>query len=692
MMSKNSFWVRLRENGRRRYWVWILCFLAFLIAMPLRMLTTINGRLAYRQWMEKEEFAQYMIRTTEQLFLPDTVMIALLCAGAILCGLQGFSYLYQRVKVDMYHSQPVKKNVRFLAIYCNGALYFVLPYLVNLLLQFGIAAYYQYLTKEMLLASLVSAAFVIIAFLAIYHTVILVVTLTGNYLSFSLGIGAFLGIEWGLRQLICLYSATYFQTYSSKSENAIKTPIFSVAAIFLQAVRNVRLYTGRLSAGWVAGQMGSYMVKIIVIGIVTFFLALLVYHLRAEENCGKALVFRWMRPVTKLVAVVFTALTAGWIMSSLTDKNLVLTIVALVGSGIFAHCILQIIFDLHFKAILGRWWELLFGLMVAFGIFAGFQWDITGFDTRIPAQDKVESVGILLNAQEMDMGYEGRDYYTDHMFLEDYSLIEKLVAADYIHQTGERIDNLRESSYSSLTMLYRMKNGSQKYRTYYIDMASQAELMQQIMSSEAYKKGVFPVFEEDYLQQKKNVEIRLDSYLANWGEITSDVAPQLVEALRKDLERYDYETVSNAHMIGTLQIGAKYDPALGTHQLATDYYALFDTYENTLAFLEENGYIDLSMDMTDRMVRVTVSYYEGEETSPDQQYYEETYSDPEMIRQICESCENTTYGYWWRDQSQYVDGVYVNGYLNNGSYIDFRLKKGSKLPEQVAKAIHFVQE
>ena len=145
-------------------------------------------------------------------------------------------------------------------------------------------------------------------------------------------------------------------------------------------------------------------------------------------------------------------------------------------------------------------------------------------------------------------------------------------------------------------------------------------------------------------------------------------------------------------MVGTLQIGAKYDPALGTHQLATDYYALFDTYENTLAFLEENGYIDLSMDMTDRMVRVTVSYYEGEETSPDQQYYEETYSDPEMIRQICESCENTTYGYWWRDQSQYVDGVYVNGYLNNGSYIDFRLKKGSKLPEQVAKAIHFVQE
>ena len=430
MMSKNSFLVRLRENGRRRYWVFVICFLALLIAMPIRTLTIINGRLSYSQWMGKAEFAQYMMHSVERLFLPDNIMLILICAAAVLCGLQGYSYLFQRIKVDMYHSQPVRKNVRFFAIYCNGAVYFILSYLVNLLLQIGVAAYYHYMSDTLLAAALLSGAFQIIAFLAIYHTVILVVMLTGNYLSFSLGTCAFLGIEWGIRELFCLYSRTYFQTFSARSENALKTPLCSVAAIFLQAARNVRLYKSTLSCGWILEQMGSYMVRIVIIGLLTLVLSYLAYYYRAEENCGKTLVFRWMRPLVKLVAVVFAALTAGWIMSSMTGSNLKLTVAALLGGAILAHCVLQIIFESHFKAVLGRWWELLIGAAIAFGLFAGFQWDILGYDSRIPAQDSVASTAIMFNAQEMDQGFESRYYYEDHMFLKDYDLIEKLVAAD----------------------------------------------------------------------------------------------------------------------------------------------------------------------------------------------------------------------------------------------------------------------
>ena len=693
MMSKNSFLVRLRENGRRRYWVFVICFLTLLIAMPLRMLTVINGRRSYSQWMGKTEFAKYMMHSVETLFLPNTIMLILICAAAILCGLQGYSYLFNRIKVDMYHSQPVKKSVRFLAIYSNGAAYFILSYLINLLLEIGVAAYYHYLTDTLLAAALLSGAFQMIAFLAIYNTVILVVMLTGNYLSFSLGIGAFLGMEWGIRELVCMYSGVYFQTFSSKSENALKTPVFSVATIFLQAVRNVRLYKDSLSCGWILEQMGGYMVRVAIIGALTLLLSWIAYYYRAEESCTKTLVFSWMRPVVKLVAVVFAALTSGWIMSSMTEANLKLTIAALLGGALLTHCVLQIIFDSHFKAVLGRWWELLIGAAVAFGIFAGFQWDILGYDSHIPAESSVESTAVMFNAQEMDQGFESRNYYEDHMFLQDYNLIGKLVAADFSHQTGEKLTemDMQEANYSQLTVLYRMKNGKKKYRTYYIDMTSQAELMQRILSDEAYKKGIFPILEEDYLEQKGEVEIRLDSYQANWGEISSANAGELVDALRKDLEGYDFETVSKANMIGTLQIGTKYSPDAFNSQPVTDYYAIYDTFENTIALLEKQGYVDLSTDVRSRVTRLTVSYSMDEGKVDEQQYFEDTYTDPQLIGQILTACDDTTYGTWWKDLSQYESNVYVYGNTESGIYVNFSVRKGEKLPAQVAEDIHYAQ-
>ena len=55
---------------------------------------------------------------------------------AIIAAIQGFSYMYQRKKLDMYMSVPVTKGRRFAAIYLNGFLVYFLSYLLNLLLSF----------------------------------------------------------------------------------------------------------------------------------------------------------------------------------------------------------------------------------------------------------------------------------------------------------------------------------------------------------------------------------------------------------------------------------------------------------------------------------------------------------------------------------------------------------------------------
>lgn len=687
MTLKNSFLVRVRENGRRRHWVWILCTLALFILLPLRLLTVVSGNMPIYKTMGPE-YLKYMMRLVESVFIPNELMLILICAAAVLCGIQGYSYLFYRVKVDMYHSQPVSKPVRFFSIYYNGAAYFLLPYLVNVLLALGVAGYYQLLDDELCRAALLSAGFQMIAFLAVYHTVILAVMLTGNYLTCLLGIGTLLGIEWGCRAIFCNYCSLYFQTYSSKNANGIKSPLFSVAIIFLQALRNGRLYTGEVSCEWLWQQMGSYMLRITLIGLFTLLLAYLAYYYRAEESAGHSLVFGWMRPMVKLVAVLFVSLSVGWIMSLMAGKNLQLTIGAIVLGAVVTHCILQVIFEAHFKALLQGWWTLLAGTAAAFAVFACFHWDLTGYDTGIPRESSVESVAILFDAQLADQDYDERSYYKRHMFLTDYSQIEKLAAADFFHQdTGENLYEQQDINYNNLTVLYRMKNGKQKYRQYCIDMAAQKKLMQAILSDQAYKEGAFPILTEHYFTQAKHFTLILDSHLRSSIEIEPAHTARILKALETDLKNYDFEMVSQEVQLGRLRISVKQGATLDGDIPQTDFYPIYASYENTLQILQEKGYLDASIDVKSIIASLTVEHIVNSEDDSDAQFYTQTYTDPDDIAQILQSCDDTNYGMAWKDGTQYQNDFYIYGYTVSGTYVGFSLRKGESLPQHVAEKL-----
>lgn len=691
MTSKNSFLVRVIENGRRRHWIWILCALALFIALPIRLLTVVSGNMSIYKNMGPE-YMKYMMRLVEGVFIPNEVMLVLICAAAVLCGIQGYSYLFYRVKVDMYHSQPVSKTVRFFSIYCNGAIYFLLPYLVNVLLALGVAGFYQLLNEELFRAALLSAGYQMIAFLAVYHTVILAVMLTGNYLTCLMGIGTLLGIEWGCRAIFCNYCSLYFKTYSSQSANGIKSPLFSVAIIFLQALRNGRLYTGEISCEWLRQQMGGYMLRITLIGFLTLLLAYLAYHYRAEESAGRSMVFRWMRPMVKLAAVLFVSLSAGWIMSLMAAKNLQLTIGAIVLGALVAHCVLQIIFEAHFKAFLQGWWTLLAGTVAAFAVFACFQWDLTGYDSSIPRESSVESTAIMFDAQLADQDYDERSYYERHMFLTDYSLIEKLAAADFYHQdNGEELFEQQDINYNGLTVLYRMKNGKLKYRKYCIDMAAQKKLMQDILSDQAYKEGAFPLLGEHYFTQAKHFTLILESHLRSSIEIAPAHTARILRALETDLATYDFETVSEEVPLGRLSVHIKSGAAPEGDIPQYDCYPIYASYENTLEILQEKEYLDTSKDIKSMIGALTVEHMVRPEDGSDVQFYTQTYTDPDEIAQILQGCDDTNYGMAWKDGTQYQNDLYIYGNTVGGMYVSFSLRKEERLPQHVAEEVCYEQ-
>lgn len=133
MTSKNSFWDSMKENNRRRVWVWavaILCQFSVYVGILMIYLSRV------RQWNSKgnyktlEEYTNALHEAARYaLGFKDDFCLLTAAFLALIIGIQGFSYLYDRKKVDMYHSVPVSRGRRFFTVYVNG----ILIYLVSTL-------------------------------------------------------------------------------------------------------------------------------------------------------------------------------------------------------------------------------------------------------------------------------------------------------------------------------------------------------------------------------------------------------------------------------------------------------------------------------------------------------------------------------------------------------------------------------
>ena len=134
MISKNSFWVSLKENNKRRIWLWILSAFTYLVVLPTVTAMFIssyktNNSYLIEQYGESAGMARIRQETMNQLlqiFNGDNLLLLVIISGvAIVSGIQGFSYLYHKNKIDFYQAAPVKQSRRFLTIWLNGVLVYL---------------------------------------------------------------------------------------------------------------------------------------------------------------------------------------------------------------------------------------------------------------------------------------------------------------------------------------------------------------------------------------------------------------------------------------------------------------------------------------------------------------------------------------------------------------------------------------
>ena len=161
MISRNSFWASCLENHKRRIWVWIVaCMMQLLIYVGV--LTVYLSRIRF--WYEDgtyrtyEEFRKAMAQAAQDALGFQTALFVRVMVLAVVIGKQGFSYLNDRRKVDMYHSVPVSKTRRFFTIYLNGIVIYLTATLFGLIVGTVVAAAQGAITGSVL--AVIGLAFV----------------------------------------------------------------------------------------------------------------------------------------------------------------------------------------------------------------------------------------------------------------------------------------------------------------------------------------------------------------------------------------------------------------------------------------------------------------------------------------------------------------------------------------------------
>ena len=188
MTSKSLFFKLMKEDFKTRVWTLAISILIFFFSLIVATAMMISFNLyegsAYSYKADLAlNFISY-IDVKNPFFGMIFIVLALVMA------MSGFSYLYSKKKVDMYHSLPVKREVLYFIKIINGILIVLIPFIIcEIVASLLILAN----TGEIIVitSALWSIAEWTLLFIMSYFLTVFSIMLTGNMLIGILACGFF---------------------------------------------------------------------------------------------------------------------------------------------------------------------------------------------------------------------------------------------------------------------------------------------------------------------------------------------------------------------------------------------------------------------------------------------------------------------------------------------------------------------
>lgn len=602
MTSKNSFWANSLENQKRRIWVWIVAFLMWLLNY-VGVLTVYLSRIKYwygeGAYRNLEEFQKAFVQAAQDALGFQESLFITVAISAVIIGHQGFAYLNDRRKVDMYHSVPVSKKRRFFVIYVNGIIIYLTAALFSLVIGTVVAAKQGAVTGSVL--AVIGIAFVwnLIWFLVIYHTMILAVMLTGNNFVALCAFAVLSVYEYVLYSCIRTFKYNFFERV-----NDYYVPFGTKLSVLDDYTSHTYELKSMSKPQEMAQAALPYLGKWVILAMVLFIAAYVCYNKRMSEAAGKAIAFRKIKPVIKILVVVEVSMIVGGIVRDAAYENDMLMLTGMIVGAVICCAVMEVIYEFDLKCILHHWISSCAAVLCVLAVFCIFKFDLLGYDSYVPDADQVESVLFEPNADygnywNEELEYVSRNsYLMEHMHITAVEDVLTLARKDQ-QESYEFMNDPRR-----VEVVYHLKSGRDVERAFWVDFDNPAneELLNHIIGSKEYREGMYQIVQDDAFCDKVKTITYSNGCVSN--ALPLEDAETLREAYLKDLEQMDFSLLRKNFACGTI--------TFGTPNYMSIEYPVYDTYSNVISYLKERGvYYPVWLD-AENIASITVTNYHNE--------------------------------------------------------------------------------
>lgn len=617
MTSKSLFFKLMKEDFKTRVWTLAISILIFFFSLIVATAMMISFNLYNSSTYNYSDdlamnFMSY-IGINNPFFGIIFIVLSLVMA------MSGFSYLYSKKKVDLYHSLPVKREVIYFIKLINGILIVVIPFIIC-----EIVASLLVIANTGKISVLIAAIWAIaewtLLFILSYFLTLFSIMLTGNMLIGILACG-FFSFYFPLISLVLKgYQSSFFDTYYTSG--------FIIENV-LPNMSSFMLMFNIFELKWL-----TRIIIVILASIAFLFINLFLYKKRASEAAGKSVSFNVIKLPIKAMMVIFISILMYLLGYEVMNDSIGWGLFGLIVSGAITHCVMEIIYNQDFKKIFAKKIELLVLIIISIFIAAAFQFDIFGYDSYIPSASQIKSTAVISdllesNSEQYYNKVEISDGYYDESFVDvDYASDSK-IEADQIKKMdiqnkdavlelarqgieAAKYDLEPQGDFDRVLISYKLKNGRTVGRVYYVDLDQSTSGLSSVYADESYKKSSYPILSEN---PENIVSVDFNGIMDNDTHIVfhdDELKKKFVETYKKELMNLDYETklksypfasirFNNDFMEGALRkyagfnytsdsttaVNSKWENVYANSLESVGFYPIYPEFKETLALLKE---------------------------------------------------------------------------------------------------------
>ena len=216
---------------------------------------------------------------------------------------------------------------------------------------------------------------------------------------------------------------------------------------------------------------------------------------------------------------------------------------------------------------------------------AFFDFDLIGYDSWIPEKEEVT------NAIVFDWISYGNDYPDGSTNSQEYlkNHMEELNSDTVLEMVRESVENLGPDGWqmdggTSVTALFRMKDGKIKARNYVVSEEMFAQTQRELYEQKLYRETLYPLL----LTEPENVRINDPMY--EWGSddislqgLTGEEQTRLIAIYQEELSSLSYDEIVDGNLYGMY-----FRYRENEHYIPGD-YQLNEHFVKTIKFLTEKG-------------------------------------------------------------------------------------------------------